>query len=273
LLSNPTMTNLSAVLYIPHGGGPLPLLGEPGHASLVEFLQRCGASLPRPKAVLVISAHWEEPVPTVLSAAQPELYYDYYGFPPESYRIRYPAPGSPAVADRVIRLLRERGLSAESNAGRGFDHGLFVPLKLLYPDADIPCLQLSLRDSLDPEEHIAIGKALAPLREEGVMFLGSGSSFHNMNAFRHPDQAQSRAMCEAFDGWLGETCCGAPLDQAETRLRDWRAAPHALYAHPREEHLLPLHVCFGAAAAGGRHAERVFHGDVMGYTLSAFLWR
>lgn len=267
------MTDLSPVLYIPHGGGPLPLLGEPGHAALVEFLRGCGRLFPRPKAVLVISAHWEERVPKVLNAAHPELYYDYYGFPPESYRIRYPAPGSPDVARRVISLLEARGMSVASDAERGFDHGLFVPLTLLYPDADIPCLQLSLRDSLDPADHIAIGKALAPLREEGVMFLGSGSSFHNMNAFRHPDQVESRAMCDAFDRWLGETCCDAPLDQAEHRLCDWRAAPHALYAHPREEHLLPLHVCFGAAIAGGRVAERVFNGELMGYTVSAFLWR
>jgi len=269
----PDTDTLSPVLYIPHGGGPLPLLGDPSHASLIAFLESACGLMPRPKSILLISAHWEEEVCTVQSAATPELYYDYYGFPPESYQLQYPAPGNPLLASRIIDLLQASGIACRSDADRGFDHGLFIPLKLIYPEADIPCLQLSLLDSMDPADHIALGRALAPLRREGVLILGSGQSFHNMNAFRDASPEESRRRCREFDQWLAETCCQTEMAEAQTRLSHWPEAPFARYAHPREEHLIPLHVCFGAAMAAGGSAEHVFNGDMMGYTMSSFLWR
>lgn len=259
------------MLYIPHGGGPLPLLGDPGHARLVEFLQRCTADLPRPTAILVISAHWEEAVCTVQTGGDPGLLYDYYNFPPESYDIRYPAPGAPAIARATVALLEAAGIAVRADGARPFDHGVFVPLTLMYPDADIPCFQVSLLDSLDPQVHLDLGAALAPLREQGVLLLGSGSSFHNMQALR--DGGASLERCERFDDWLGAVCTTRDLAVAQKQLASWEAAPDARYAHPREEHLLPLHVCFGAAAAAGAGAKRVFNGDLMGYRMSAFLWR
>ncbi len=258
------------VLYIPHGGGPLPLLNDPGHRELIAFLSRCAESLPRPDTILVISAHWEEEIPTLLAAARPPLLYDYYGFPPESYALQYPAPGAPELAQELAATLRDRGIEAGLDATRGFDHGLFVPLTLIYPEADIPCLQLSLLASMDPAAHIEIGRALADLRRRNVLILGSGSSFHNMQAFRDGESGQ--AACRAFDDWLGETCCRCDPVETAARLRRWTGAPEARYAHPREEHLLPLHVCVGAAMAGGRPARRLFNGDLMGYRMSAFLW-
>ncbi|MDX1736442.1 MAG: class III extradiol ring-cleavage dioxygenase [Halioglobus sp.] len=257
-------------LYSPHGGGPLPLLGDAGHTRLIKFLSAVTQHFATPAAILVISAHWEEPVPTIQRNADPGLLYDYYGFPPPSYDLQYPAPGAIALADRLLELLTEAGIAAQVDATRGFDHGAFVPLSLMYPAARVPCLQLSLRADLHPVEHIQLGRALAPLRHENVLVLGSGSSFHNMQAFKDGDTGVEA--CAAFDQWLSETCCGADMQATADALADWQAAPHARYAHPREEHLLPLHVCFGTALPGGTTGERIFAGDVMGYPMSAFLW-
>lgn len=149
---------MSHILYLSHGGGPLPLLGDPNHAELVTRLRALGALLPRPSAILVISAHWEAAVPTLTAGTAPGLMYDYYGFPAKSYEIRYPAPGEPRLAAQIQQVLEQSGMEARLDAERGFDHGLFVPLKLLYPGADIPCVQLSLVDSLDAATHLAIGR-------------------------------------------------------------------------------------------------------------------
>jgi aromatic ring-opening dioxygenase catalytic subunit (LigB family) len=248
----------------------LPLLDDPGHATLTAFLRQCPSLFKRPRAILVISAHWEAPTCTVQSGAAPDLLFDYYGFPQQSYHFQYPAPGHPALAARATGLLQQAGIDVAADAGRGFDHGVFVPLMLMYPEADIPCFQVSLLDNMDPSAHIALGRALAPLREEGVLILGSGSPFHNMQAFRDGDTGTER--CRAFDDWLFDTCCNRSPDEAAARLADWESAPHARYAHPREEHLLPLHVCFGSAIGAGGAATRVFDGDMMGYKMSAFLW-
>jgi aromatic ring-opening dioxygenase catalytic subunit (LigB family) len=167
-------------------------------------------------------------------------------------------------------MLRERGMNAAVDRRRGFDHGMFVPLSLMYPQADIPCLQLSLLTSLEPAGHIELGRALSGLRNRGVMILGSGSSFHNMNALRDGDAGKSA--CRQFDDWLEDTCCHPDPGAASSRLEHWATAPEARYAHPREEHLLPLHVCFGAAQQSGSPARRVFNGETMGYRMSAFLW-
>ena len=262
-----SLTGKAPVLYIPHGGGPLPLLDDPGHAELIAFLREIPARLGKPSAILVISAHWEAPVFTVQDIPAPELLYDYYGFPPEAYSLEYAAPVAHELGQWTAELLTRSKMALQSDATRGYDHGVFVPLKLMYPDADIPCLQLSLREDMDPAAHIALGRALAPLRERNVLILGSGSSFHNMTAFKDGDVGLQA--CARFDNWLDETCCNADSAAIERALLQWAAAPDARYAHPREEHLLPLHVCFGAAEAS---AERVFSGDMMGYRMGAYLW-
>jgi aromatic ring-opening dioxygenase catalytic subunit (LigB family) len=263
------------VLFLPHGGGPLPLLADPAHAGLTRFMADIPARLGKPKAILVVSAHWEESQASVTSAALPELIYDYYGFPPESYQIRYPAPGAPELAARIGELLAAQNIAVHANPSRGFDHGLFVPLKLMYPTADIPCIQLSLLSSLDPAEHIRLGEALAPLSDEGVLIIGSGLSFHNLRAFFSEPTEKSVADSLAFDDWLRHTMTAGELDNKRRaeRLRQWQQAPAARFCHPREEHLLPLHVCFGVAKARGVSAQVVFNDRLMGMWTSGFLWQ
>ncbi len=265
------MTEPMPVLYLSHGGGPLPLLGEPGHARLVRFLEWLPTQLPHPRAIVVISAHWEAPVPTLTSSAQPPLLYDYYGFPEASYRITYPALGAPELARRIQWLLAQQDLPAQLDAERGLDHGVFVPLKLLYPQADIPCLQLSLIGSLDARTHLRLGQALAPLRGDGILVLGSGFSFHNMRALMSQAPGPDARNAE-FQDWLIATCTDPALHESEraARLCQWTQAPHARYCHPREEHLLPLHVAYGAA---GSAASVIFDDFVFGKRTVAFLWR
>lgn len=266
------MTHPTApVLYIPHGGGPLPLLGEPSHAALNAFLRHYLGTLPRPAAIVVISAHWEAREATLTSAVAPALIYDYYGFPPESYQIRYPAPGEPALARRIQGLLQARGIAAHLDEQRGFDHGMFVPLKLMQPDASIPCVQLSLLASLDAQAHIAMGNALRTLREDNILILGSGFSFHNLSLMRTGISAEAIARNEAFHDWLLETCTRPDLTQAEreARLAHWQQAPHARFCHPREEHLLPLMVCLGAATQAARC---IFDDATIGMRCIALQW-
>ncbi len=257
------------VVYLPHGGGPWPFVelrigSKAEQDEMARYLRGLG-DVPKttPSAVLVISAHWEEAVPTVMSGAHPPMLYDYYGFPPEAYEITWPAPGQPALAKRVRDLLTAAGIESAENAERGFDHGSFVPLKLAYPNADMPTVQLSLKSGLDPEEHLALGRALAPLRDEGVFIVGSGSSFHNLRAFG----PQSASTSAEFDRWLGETARAEP-SKRDRRLNDWAGAPSARAAHPREEHLLPLMVVAGAA--GADRGELAFHGKVLETQMSAF---
>ena len=257
------------VVYLPHGGGPWPFVelrigSKAEQEEMARYLRGLG-DVPKtpPKAVLVISAHWEEAVPTVMSGAHPPMLYDYYGFPPESYEITWPAPGEPALAQRVRALLAAAGIESAENTERGFDHGTFVPLKLAYPNADMPTVQLSLKQGLDPQEHLALGRALAPLRDEGVFIVGSGSSFHNLRAFG----PQSAGTSAEFDRWLGETARAEPSER-DRRLNDWARAPSARAAHPREEHLLPLMVIAGAA--GADRGQLAFHGKVLETQMSAF---
>lgn len=258
------------VLYFSHGGGPLPLLGDPGHRAMVAFMRKLPQSLRRPKSILVVSAHWEEPLVTLQGSRAPGLFYDYYGFPDEAYEIGYPAPGNPELAAKLAGFLDRAGIRAEVEDRRGFDHGLFIPLKLMYPEAEIPALQMSLRRGLDPAEHYAIGEALRPLLAEDVLVIGSGFSFHNMSkfAFGAPDRRDLDN--DAFQDWLIETCAGGLSQEAtEARLLAWEDAPSARYCHPREEHLLPLHVCAGLA---GRNAECVFDDYILGKRAVAFRW-
>lgn len=261
------------VLFVPHGGGPMPLLGEANHRELTAFMQSVSATLPHPSAILVISAHWEEAVATISSSPAPGMLYDYYGFPPESYQFKYPAAGEPVLAQKIAHLLAAAGIKSQLSPKRDFDHGTFVPLMLMYPHADIPVVQLSLTKDLDPAKHIALGKALVPLREQGVLILGSGMSFHNMQAFFTPDPA-TRSRSERFDSWLTEALTGSELGIAgqERCLYEWKLAPEARFCHPREEHLLPLHVCFGAASIASPKAQKIFSSFLFNTKISAFLW-
>lgn len=257
------------VVYVPHGGGPWPFVdvgfGDPAELDHLATYLRSLPAVPavKPRALLVISAHWEEPVPTVMTSARPPLLYDYYGFPPESYTLTWPAPGDPALAARVRELLGAAGFPSAEDGSRGFDHGTFVPLKLAYPEADMPAVQLSLRRGLDPAEHVAIGRALAPLRDEGVFIVGSGMSYHNLRAFGPAGRAPSAA----FDAWLGESIALAPAARTE-RLSRWTEAPSARFVHPREEHLLPLMMVAGAA--GEDVGRTSYSGTLLGLRLSGY---
>lgn len=264
---------LMPVVFIPHGGGPMPLLDDPAHRELADFMRGLSARLPRPKAILLISAHWEEPIATLSSSAAPSMFYDYQGFPPETYKYQYPAAGEPGLAQHVAQLLKAQGIEVRLDPKRGFDHGTFVPLMLIYPEADIPVVQLSLLHSLNSAALIAMGKAIASLREAGVLILGSGMSFHNMRAF-FANSPTTTARSDVFDQWLTQTLTSTQLDKAEQqkRLEDWQLAPEARFSHPREEHLLPLHVCFGAASHASDQAEKIFSGLLFDARISAFLW-
>jgi aromatic ring-opening dioxygenase catalytic subunit (LigB family) len=260
------------VVCIPHGGGPMPLMNDPSHATLIEFLQRAESTIGRPKAIVLVSAHWECPQPTITSGVAPELIYDYGGFPAEMYQLSYPAPGAPDLADDVAALLADAGFDPQLDPNRGFDHGVFVPLLLMYPDASVPVIQLSMLSSLDPEAHIRMGEALRPLAERNVLVLGSGFTFHNMNAFGPGfSQDGTDPENEAFEQWLRETCASDAISEEERRSRytNWSDAPGARWCHPREEHLLPLHVCYGA---GGGPATQVFDDRVLGKRSSGYAW-
>jgi aromatic ring-opening dioxygenase catalytic subunit (LigB family) len=257
------------VSFIPHGGGPWPFveLGLPRGEldSLATYLRELPRILPaRPKALLVVSAHWEEPVATVMTSERPPILYDYYGFPPESYRITWPAPGNPLLAGRVRELLSTAGFESAEDSRRGYDHGTFIPLKLTYPEADMPCIQLSLKQGLDPAEHLEMGRALAPLRDEGVFIVGSGMTFHNLRGFGDP---RMREVSAKFDEWVQDAAT-AEAQVRDEKLKDWMQAPFARHAHPREEHLLPLMVVAGAA--GEDRGTTTWTGSMMGMTVSGF---
>lgn len=258
------------IVYMSHGGGPLPILGDPSHAGMIRFMKNLPNQLHRPDAIIVISAHWEERVATLQSATAPSMFYDYYGFPEEAYRITYPAPGSYELADRVAHLLNDKGLPSQLDEKRGFDHGLFIPLKMMYPSADIPSLQLSLLNNLDPKAHIGLGRALSGLMDENILVVGSGFSFHNLRAFRFDGEQASDPRNDAFQEWLTQVCVQTETqEKREALLINWEQAPYARYCHPREEHLLPLHVCIGMANSA---SQIVFNDYIAGKRAVAFLW-
>lgn len=264
----PAATRLPT-LFIPHGGGPCFFMDPPPAApelwvKMGDYLRAIADGLPaRPKAILIVSGHWETERPTLNVAAEPALLFDYYGFPEHTYRLAYPAPGAPELAGRVRGLLGEAGFPTDVEAERGLDHGVFVPLMLVYPQADVPVLQLSLQQDLDPAEHLAIGRALAPLREEGVLIVGSGMSYHNLRDFFSP---RGTAEAEAFDAWL--TGALADPQGRDEALSAWSRAPGARACHPREEHLLPLMVAAGAAT--GEPGVRTFSDRLLGKAVSGF---
>jgi aromatic ring-opening dioxygenase catalytic subunit (LigB family) len=267
-MSDPNLAVRMPTFFLSHGGGPWPYMEGPRREAfrlLEASLQDLPRQLPaRPRAVLVVSGHWEEPEFTVSSSPAPGMVYDYTGFPAELYRIRYPAPGSPQLAEQVRGLLAAAGWAARSDPQRGFDHGTFSMLKPIYPEADMPIVQLSLKSSLDPAEHFAAGQALAPLRDQGVLVIGSGFSYHNLRAMG-PAGAPAAA---AFDAWLRRTLLEAdPRARREALLR-WEQAPSARTAHPREDHLIPL---MAAAGAAGEDPATCIYGEhFMGVAASSF---
>ena len=260
-------------LFISHGGGPWPfvdmlqLAPQPVWDRLEAYLRGIDRTLPtRPKAVLVVSGHWEEDVPTVCTCANPPMLYDYYGFPEHTYRLDYPAPGSRDLAARTRLLLAETGMTVGEDAARGFDHGVFVPFMLMYPEADMPIVQLSMRNDLDPAAHLAVGRALVPLRDEGVLIVGSGLSYHNLRAFISRDRRDIDAS-ERFDAWLTDAVGQDPTGRDE-QLIAWESAPGARLCHPRADHLLPLMVVAGAA--GADPGQRVYHDRFSGKAVSGY---
>lgn len=267
----PHTTARMPTAFIPHGGGPwpvlrLPPLPESETVPLADYMRSIAeAPARKPRALLVISAHWEERTLTVNTNPAPPMYFDYYNFPPEAYRFSWPAPGDPELAVEVRDLLRDAGFDTVFEPERGYDHGTFIPLMLAYPEADIPVVQLSLRQGLDPTEHLRIGRALASLRDRGIYILGSGNSFHNLRAILRGGSELVPAS-QAFDSWLAETIT-APQASRDERLEAWSEAPSARASHPREEHLLPLMVIAGAA--GDDAGEVVWHGTMNAFAISA----
>jgi aromatic ring-opening dioxygenase catalytic subunit (LigB family) len=263
------MTTPLPVYFLSHGGGPWPWMGEQmqgRYDRLAAALTHVGHEWgEKPTAVLMVSAHWEEPEFTLMTHPHPPMLYDYYGFPDFTYRIQYPAPGEPALALRVHDLLSRSGIAAAFDAERGFDHGMYAPMAVMAPDADVPVLQMSLRRGLDPQQHLDAGRALAPLRSEGVVIIGSGLSYHNLRAFG-PAAKQPSAR---FDGWLQRALSASSPERVRALLQ-WETAPAARQAHPREEHLLPLMVAVGAAE--DEAAECIYHEDnfMGGITVSNF---
>jgi 4,5-DOPA dioxygenase extradiol len=216
---------------------------QPG--AVRERLTELAAGLPRPRAIVIATAHWLTPQPRVGGAAQPETVHDFFGFPAPLYEIRYPAAGAPALADQVVQLLVQAGLQTETDPSQGLDHGAWVPLRLLYPEADIPVVPLSIQPGRDPAHHLAVGRALAPLRDEGVLVIGSGSITHNLGDLRMGYGAQREApYVRPFIGWMEQHLAAGDI---EALLDYRRQAPFAQRAHPTDEHLLPLFVALGAA--------------------------
>jgi len=231
---------------------------------MAGFLRGIAASLPEvPAAILIVSGHWETAGFALTGSERPPLVFDYYGFPPHTYQLRYDAPGSPALAADITERLRNAGFTAAVDASRGYDHGVFVPLKVAFPDAKIPVIELSLDRSLDAALHIAMGEALAPLREQNVLVIGAGMSVHNLRALGDP--RITRPAME-FDAWLNDAVC-APAAARAAALSRWDEAPNARICHPRHEHLLPLMVAAGSSRNAG---QRVYHQMVLGTPIAGF---
>ncbi len=250
------MTDRLPTYFISHGGGPWPWV--PQLRAQLANLETALAAMPgeigtTPRAVLMVSGHWEtNDLFAVMHAAQPPMVYDYYGFPPETYEIVYPAPGAPELAEETAALIEGAGFTARLDDERGFDHGTFAPLAVMYPQADVPVFQVSIRRDYDPAAHVELGRALAPLRDRGVLIVGSGLSYHNLRRFG----PEARAPSDAFDAWL-ERAMALPAAERLAAVLDWESAPHARTCHPQEDHLVPLFVALGAAQT--EPATRTYH--------------
>jgi aromatic ring-opening dioxygenase catalytic subunit (LigB family) len=263
------MTQRLPTYFISHGGGPWPWL--PDMRKMLASLEVSLANMPkeigtRPRAVLMVSGHWEARDFAVMSSAHPPMVYDYSGFPPFTYQIKYSAPGAPELAARTRDLLTAAGLPCHLDATQGFDHGVFAPMQVMYPAADMPTFQVSLKHGYNVAEHLALGRALAPLRDEGVLIVGSGLSYHNLRLFG----PGARAPSAAFDAWLSEAMASDPARRVEL-LKGWEKAPSARTCHPQEDHLVPLFAAVGAAE--GERATRVYHDTNVFGGVTASSWR
>ncbi len=255
-------------LFISHGGGPWPYIEDMRQSFTVtaDALQKLPAVLPaKPEAILVVTGHWEAPQFSVSSAEYPPMEYDYYGFPEHTYHIQYPAPGSPDLAGRVCKMLDKAGMNCVQDDRRGFDHGVFVPLMLMYPQADVPVIMLSMKSDYDPAEHIRLGEMLAPLRDEGVLMIGSGLTYHNMRGF---GRRESYEPSLKFEAYLNAAISNPDIQQRNRALIDWEQAPFARLVHPREDHLIPLMVAAGAA--GDSIGRRIFTDTVFGVVMASY---
>lgn len=265
---NAKISSRLPVLFISHGGGPWPYIEEMRQLFAVTEaeLTKLPASLPaNPQAILVITGHWEAPQFTISTAERPPMMYDYYGFPEHTYHVQYPAAGSPALAKRVSELLALNGMPVQEDAERGFDHGAFVPLMLMYPHADVPVVLLSMKSDYDPLAHIKLGEALAPLRDEGVLIIGSGLTYHNMRGFGRPASLEPSVQ---FEQYLYEAIANPSPQQRNQALVDWEQAPFSRLVHPREDHLIPLMVVAGAA--GDSVGERIFTDTVFEVLMASY---
>ena len=264
----PVVATRMPTAFVFHGGGPCFFMdSDPPDlwSSLRRDLEALPGRLPQqPTAIVVVTAHWEAPGFGITSGTAPELIYDYGGFPAHTYQLTYPAPGAPDVAERVASLLAAGGVRHGLDPAHGWDHGVFIPLKVIYPDADIPVIAVSVERTFDPAVHLAAGRALAPLRDEGVLILGSGASSHNLRALGRPDPR-----FDAWDQWLNDAMAG-PAEQRAAQLARWASAPGGRLAHPREEHLAPLFVVAGAAGDDAVHVT--FREDLMGHPFSNFVF-
>lgn len=258
------------VLYFSHGGGPLPILGDPSHKNMITFMENLPHKIERPDSIVVFSAHWEEEEVAIQSGSDPGMIYDYYGFPEAAYHIQYPCKGNRDLALKISELFRKNGIIHRLDDTRPYDHGSYIPLTMMYPNADIPVLQISLHHSLDPLTHLHIGKALRPLLEENVLIIGSGFSFHNMRAFDFDGANEEDIQNNKFQDRLIEICCNEKDEEKRMEhLVNWTRISGSRYCHPREEHLLPLMVCAGLAGDAG---EKVFDDYILGKRAAAFLW-
>lgn len=249
----------------------MPLLDESSHIEMNRFLRGYPETIEEPDAIIVVSAHWEAETISATAHPKPDLLFDYYGFPDECYQYQYQAPGHPQLASDVQSMLAKNEIDCSLDTQRGLDHGVFVPLMLMYPDADIPCIQLSLSSNLDANFHIEIGEALGELKSRNLLIIGSGFSFHNMSELSKGVAGSSREKNNEFEAWLKTVCCDLKISESDRKLKlgNWLEAPNAQFCHPREEHLLPLQVCYGIAATA---ATQVFSGEVYGASVSAFSW-
>jgi aromatic ring-opening dioxygenase catalytic subunit (LigB family) len=270
LIENKEQSLKMPTWFIPHGGGPCFFMDwNPIDEwdRMAHFLKGAAATLPQtPQAIILVSAHWLTPKVSVTSGAHPELIYDYYGFPAHTYELTYPAPGAPELAQQIVQALQSSGMESVEDPQRGFDHGVFIPLKLIFPEAQIPVVQLSLNNSLNALEQLRVGQALETFRNQGVLIIGSGMSFHNMRAYGNPQYAP---ISDVFDDWLTKAVESTPQERDQL-LSNWQNAPHARDCHPpkAEEHLLPLMTVAGAA--GQDWGRKVFSDRVMQTTISAY---
>ncbi|WQF84286.1 Putative extradiol ring-cleavage dioxygenase, class III enzyme, subunit B [Colletotrichum destructivum] len=279
----PTMTR-GAVVCIAHGGGPMPVLGDPGHASITASLKTRVPKILKlgtpeaPRAIVVVTAHWSEGRPTISSGERHDLYYDYGGFPREAYSLKYPAPGSPSIAQELKQALEKEGLSPALDSRRGWDHGVFIPLLLINPAANIPVIQLSVLASEDPDEHFRMGRALSALRDSNVAILGSGfASLHNLGKMRSlfmGDPAAAKKLAKQVSEWNSELTDAVAKERRNDRekaLSGWRKFSHSYDMHPPHggEHFMPLLVCAGAAED---EVANVYQDEFHGMDIKTYYW-